>query len=282
MAALISCIRKKHTPVVSGYICSQGSVPTHTHTVSESSVTGVFPGSRPAPACKRCEKGGGRGRKKSAATPRNKNSKWTNYLATISICSRRQSPCFDKAALSGKLIWNNIRHVGGWRGATLGRRQRRGGDAQSLPLAPPSPPPRLALFDASAMKMPTLHRVTPLIRLSHAGADGGKNRYVCLPRRVRMQRARSAPTTREKLLLMFYQLPGYNWSLISDPCLQKKTSCDDDEKKSHFSDWAEYVHLEACVSVCSAKTEPQCSPVYASPPFNGLWSPFLAAKRTGN
>lgn len=33
MAALISCIREKHTPVVSGYICSQGSVPTHAHCV---------------------------------------------------------------------------------------------------------------------------------------------------------------------------------------------------------------------------------------------------------
>lgn len=32
MAALISCIRKKHTPVVSGYIWSQGSVPRRTHT----------------------------------------------------------------------------------------------------------------------------------------------------------------------------------------------------------------------------------------------------------
>lgn len=136
MAALISCIRKKHTPVVSGYICSQGSVLTHAHSV------GVIRHRRvswqSAGAAVQTMRNGGE--KKTAAAPKNKNSKWTNYLAKIRICSQRQSPCCDKAALSGEANLKQHPSCRRLAGAT------RGGGAT---LRVSHSLPRLALVDAA-------------------------------------------------------------------------------------------------------------------------------------
>lgn len=73
MAALISCIGEKCTPVVSGYICSQGSVPTHAHCV------GVIRHRRVPwqSAVRTTQK---RKKKKSGKTPNYEIGEWTNYL----------------------------------------------------------------------------------------------------------------------------------------------------------------------------------------------------------
>lgn len=118
MAALISCIRTKHTPVVSGYISSQGSVPTRTLTASESSVTGLFPSRWPPlpPPCKR-----GKKERRRKNQRQHKKIKTANGLI-ISPQSRsaHTASCWVMTSrlYHRELISHNIRHVKGWRGAT--------------------------------------------------------------------------------------------------------------------------------------------------------------------
>lgn len=128
MEALISCIRKKHTPVVSGYIWSRGSVPRHTHAHAH---THALCQSHPSQACSlavgpRVQTMQKRGTEKNQQQQqKNKNSEWTNYLMTISICSLRQSTCFDKAALSGEANLKQHPSCRRLAGATWGGRPRR-------------------------------------------------------------------------------------------------------------------------------------------------------------
>lgn len=152
----------------------------------------------------------------------------------------------------GKLIWNNIHHVGGWRGP-LGEAVATAG----VPLAPPARPLRShAWIEGSANGDTSPCR--PVSNGCHArGQMTWKWLHVfCGDVRkcnaIKKNNPNPNPTrTLEKLLLLFHQLPGSNWSIIFGRCLRKKkkTVMADEKKKSYFSDWAEYVHWKGCV-VC--------------------------------
>lgn len=102
----------------------------------------------------------GKERKKNQRQPpKNKNSKWTNYLATISICSSRQSPCFDKAALSGEANLKQHPSCRRLAGATRGGRpRRRRSESPTRSSVSPDPPSSALRTSAGASKIVSFRR----------------------------------------------------------------------------------------------------------------------------
>lgn len=150
----------------------------HTHTLCRShpsQACSLAVGRRRANDAKK-----GEGKKISSSNKKNKNSKRTNYLATISICSHRQSTCFDKAALSGEANLKQHPSCRRLAGATWGGRpRRRRRRSESPPLSPPPTPPRVLPGaaherdgDADA---PSSFCVIPLVRLSDTGTDDAES-----------------------------------------------------------------------------------------------------------